>query len=89
MHQAKIKMHKGFHTICDGHLETFLDRRQSYPVLSTLGWNSNTGWDDRDLIIEWLDNTIGSSWVWSWDKLWFLREQDAVLFILRWGEDDK
>lgn len=89
MQRAKIKMHKGFWTVYNGHLDRFPDRRHSYPVLSFLGWNSITGWDYRDLIIEWLDTTIGASWIWSWDKLWFIKEQDAVLFLLRWGEDGK
>jgi hypothetical protein len=49
-----------------------------------MGWKAKSGWDDRDETIEWLEKTIGYKWVWSFDKLWFLREQDAVLFMLKW-----
>lgn len=84
MERAKIKIHKGFWTVYDGYLDNFPDRRRAYPIVHTMGWKAKSGWDDRDETIEWLEKTIGYKWVWSFDKLWFLREQDAVLFMLKW-----
>jgi hypothetical protein len=86
MQRTKIKMHKGFWSICDGHLDSFPDRRLTYPVVRTMGWGAKSGWDDRDEAMEWLDKMIGKRWVWSLDRLWFSDEKSAMMFMLRWSD---
>lgn len=36
-------------------------------------------------VLLWCEERFGNDWVWSWNTIYFKREQDRTLFLLRWS----
>ena len=47
-------------------------------------WQFN-GLDNFDEILIWCDRHLGNNFVWDWETIYFVTEQDRAFFLLRWS----
>ena len=44
-----------------------------------------TGVAKFDEILIWCDQHLGNNFVWDWETIYFVTEQDRAFFLLRWA----
>lgn len=38
-----------------------------------------------DEVLQWCEQHFGNNWIWNWETIYFKREEDKLLFLLKWS----
>jgi len=38
-----------------------------------------------DNVLQWCELHFGNNWIWDWETIYFKREEDKTVFLLRWA----
>ena len=36
-------------------------------------------------ILQWCEKNFDNNWIWNWETIYFKREEDKTMFLLRWA----
>jgi hypothetical protein len=56
--------------------------RKNFPVVSLEGKRELE--HSMHMVRDWCQEQFGDDWIYDWNDFYFVRQQDAVMFALRW-----
>ena len=56
--------------------------RKNFPVVSLEGKRELE--NNMHTVRDWCQEQFGDDWIYDWNDFYFVRQQDAVMFALRW-----